>query len=68
MVPLPMRILLCCAAASRRNNPLEEIPSHDLIPRFETGLRQRGYAHVRYVSGGMSEWARRGWPMVKPAS
>ena len=29
-------------------------------------LRQRGYAHVRYVSGGMSEWARRGWPMVKP--
>ena len=31
-------------------------------------LRQRGYAHVRYVSGGMSEWNRRGWPLVKPAS
>jgi rhodanese-related sulfurtransferase len=30
-------------------------------------LRQRGYAHVRYVSGGMSDWARRGWPMVKPS-
>ena len=30
-------------------------------------LRERGYAHVRYVKGGMSEWARRGWPMVKPA-
>jgi rhodanese-related sulfurtransferase len=30
-------------------------------------LRQRGYAHVRYVSGGMSEWTRRGWPTVKPA-
>jgi rhodanese-related sulfurtransferase len=30
-------------------------------------LRERGYAHVRYVTGGMSEWARRGWPMVKPA-
>lgn len=29
-------------------------------------LRERGYAHVRYVHGGMSEWARRGWPMVKP--
>jgi rhodanese-related sulfurtransferase len=29
-------------------------------------LRQHGYAHVRYVNGGMSEWARRGWPMVKP--
>lgn len=25
-----------------------------------------GYEHVRYVDGGMSEWARRGWPMVKP--
>ena len=30
-------------------------------------LREKGYAHVRYVQGGMSEWARRGWPMVKPA-
>jgi rhodanese-related sulfurtransferase len=30
-------------------------------------LRQRGYEHVRYVSGGMSEWSRRGWPLVKPA-
>jgi rhodanese-related sulfurtransferase len=29
-------------------------------------LRERGYAHVRYVDGGMSEWARRNWPMVKP--
>jgi rhodanese-related sulfurtransferase len=31
-------------------------------------LRQHGYGHVRYVNGGMSEWARRGWPLVKPAS
>lgn len=31
-------------------------------------LRERGYSHVQYVQGGMSEWARRGWPMVKPAS
>ena len=30
-------------------------------------LRERGgYAHVRYVAGGMSEWARRGLPLVKP--
>jgi rhodanese-related sulfurtransferase len=30
-------------------------------------LRERpGYGHVRYVQGGMSEWARRGWPLVKP--
>ena len=30
-------------------------------------LRERGYGHVRYVKGGMSEWVRRGWPVVKPA-
>ena len=30
-------------------------------------LRQTGgFTHVRYVHGGMSEWAKRGWPMVKP--
>ena len=29
-------------------------------------LREKGYAHVRYVDEGMSEWARRNWPMVKP--
>lgn len=30
-------------------------------------LRELGrYGHVRYVQGGMSEWAARGWPMVKP--
>lgn len=27
-----------------------------------------GYEHVQFVNGGMSEWAKRGWPMVKPAS
>lgn len=31
-------------------------------------LRERGYGHVRFVQGGMSEWARRGWPMVKPSA
>ena len=31
-------------------------------------LRERGYGNVRYVNGGMSEWARRGWPLVKPGA
>jgi len=31
-------------------------------------LRPHGYGHVRYVEGGMSEWARRGWPLVKPGA
>jgi rhodanese-related sulfurtransferase len=29
-------------------------------------LRQQGFGNVRFVQGGMSEWARRGWPMVLP--
>lgn len=31
-------------------------------------LRQQGYGHVRFVEGGMSEWVRRGWPVVAPGS
>jgi rhodanese-related sulfurtransferase len=29
-------------------------------------LQAQGFNNIRYVDGGMSEWARRGWPMVKP--
>lgn len=29
-------------------------------------LFDKGYTHVRFVQGGMSEWNRRGWPVVKP--
>lgn len=29
-------------------------------------LRERGWTQVRYVHGGMSSWASRGWPMVAP--
>lgn len=31
-----------------------------------TALREKGFKNLRFVQGGMSEWARRGWPMVKP--
>jgi rhodanese-related sulfurtransferase len=27
-------------------------------------LQEQGFTNIRYVQGGMSEWARRGWPMV----
>lgn len=50
-----MPVLLICNTQNRSKATLK-------------ALRERGYGHVRYVSGGMSEWARRGWPMVKPAS
>lgn len=29
-------------------------------------LQAQGFTNIRYVNGGMSEWAKRGWPMVKP--
>jgi rhodanese-related sulfurtransferase len=29
-------------------------------------LRERGYAHVRYVIGGMASWRVQGWPLAKP--
>jgi len=31
-------------------------------------LREAGWTNVRFVDGGMSEWARRGWPMVAPTT
>jgi rhodanese-related sulfurtransferase len=30
-------------------------------------LQRGGYHHVKFVEGGMSEWSRRGWPLVAPA-
>ncbi len=46
-------VLLICNTQNRSSSTL-------------SALRERGYAHVRYVQGGMSEWMRRGWPVVKP--
>ncbi|WP_366029029.1 rhodanese-like domain-containing protein [Rhodoferax sp.] len=28
-------------------------------------LLERGYLHVHHVQGGMSDWKRRGWPVVR---
>lgn len=46
-------VLLICNTQNRSSRTLK-------------ALRERGYGHVRFVNGGMSEWAKRGWPMVKP--
>lgn len=29
-------------------------------------MKEAGWTNVRYVHGGMSGWAEKGWPMVKP--
>lgn len=68
---LPMRQL------SRRMDEIPADPARPVLLICNTqnrsaatlrALREHGYPHVRYVKGGMSEWARRGWPMVKPQS
>ncbi len=48
-----MPVLLICNTQNRSSSTL-------------SALRERGYPHVRFVQGGMSEWVRRGWPVVKP--
>jgi rhodanese-related sulfurtransferase len=66
---------------SQLNQRLSEIPTDPGKPVFLIcnsqnrssavlrALRERGgYTNVRYVEGGMSEWVRRGWPMVKPGA
>ena len=67
---LPMRQL------SRRLDEIPTDPQQPVLLICHTqnrssatlrALREKGYGHVRYVNGGMNEWARRGWPMVKPA-
>lgn len=34
--------------------------------RIVEQLQAIGYSNASYVVGGMSQWAARGWPMVKP--
>jgi rhodanese-related sulfurtransferase len=46
-------VLLICNTQNRSRRTLDT-------------LRQAGYGHVSYVEGGMSEWVRRGWPVVSP--
>jgi rhodanese-related sulfurtransferase len=51
-------VLLICNTQNRSANAVRAL-------RAQISATQ--YAHVRYVHGGMSEWAKRGWPMVQPA-
>ena len=46
-------VLLICHTQGRSSKTLK-------------ALRERGWTNVHYVQGGMSEWAKRGWPLVKP--
>jgi rhodanese-related sulfurtransferase len=51
-------VLLICNTQNRSSNTLRALRAQ---------ISAEKYAHVRYVHGGMSDWAKRGWPMVQPA-
>jgi len=51
-------VLLICRTQNRSSATLRALRKK---------LGEQNYAHVRFVQGGMSEWAQRGWPMVQPA-
>lgn len=64
---LPMRQLPARLAELPRDRPVLLICNTQNRSRAVwQALRERGYTNVRYVEGGMSEWARRGLPLVKP--
>ncbi len=46
-------VLLICNTQNRSKATLQK-------------LREQGYQNIRYVDGGMSQWAAKGWPMVAP--
>ena len=63
---------------SQLNKRLSEVPKASDQPvllicntqnrsaRVAEQLRAAGYTNISYVNGGMSQWAARQWPMVKP--
>lgn len=48
-------VLIICATQNRSS-------------KVAQALKDAGWTNVRYVQGGMSTWAKNGWPMVKPLS
>lgn len=63
---------------SQLNQRVSEIPTDPSQPvliicntqnrssKVAQALKDAGWGNVRYVYGGMSTWARNGWPMIKP--
>lgn len=46
-------VLIICNTQNRSGNVVK-------------AMKDAGWTNVRYVHGGMSEWAKKGWPMIKP--
>lgn len=65
--------LLPMSSLNQRVQEIPQDPQQDVLLICNTqnrsgavikALREAGWTNVRFVDGGMSEWARRGWPMV----
>ena len=53
--PKTQPFLVMCNTQNRSSHVVEQ-------------LQAMGYTNASYVKGGMSQWAQRGWPLVKPSS
>ena len=65
---------------SQLNQRVKEIPNDPSQPvliicntqnrssKVAQALKDAGWSNVRYVHGGMSSWAKNGWPIVKPGA
>ena len=65
---LPMRQLSVRLADLPKDRPVLLICNTQNRSRATyDALRQQGNSNLQYVAGRMSEWTRRGWPLVAPA-
>ncbi len=68
-------ILLPMSELAQKQSQISKDPSQPVLLICNTQyrskatlnmLKQQGYQNVRYVEGGMSQWAAKGWPLVAP--
>ena len=69
-------VLLPMSQLHQRANEIPKDPAQPVLVICNTqnrsskvvqAMKEAGWSNVRYVHGGMSGWARNGWPMVKPS-
>lgn len=68
-------LLLPMSQLNQRVNEIPKDPAQPVLIICNTqnrsskvvqAMKEAGWTNVRYVHGGMSSWAKNGWPMVKP--
>ena len=65
-------VLLPMSELSRKLNLIPQTTDKPVLlicntqNRSKATLTELGYQNIRYVEGGMSQWAAKGWPLVAP--